>query len=270
MGKVHVITGGSSGIGLECAKLFKQGTVVIAGRGEEKLKNAAEELKNNGVDVKYQSTDVTDKVALKKLFDYASEFGELATVVHAAGVSGTIGDVMKTLQIDLVGTHNVIEESISHVKKGTSVILIASMMGHMVPPNEEHDHVLINPEDSELLNKVALFLEEDADKAYNYAKRGVQLLAKTNATRFGEKGGRILSVSPGIIMTDMAKKAAEEHPEQMKYMESITPVKRNGEPEDIAELVYFLANDNASFITGTDILIDGGLTLNLQKQEQKK
>jgi NADP-dependent 3-hydroxy acid dehydrogenase YdfG len=108
MKKVHVITGGSSGIGLECAKLFKEGTVVIASRGEDKLITASEELNNIGIDVEYYSTDVSDKESVKKLIDYAKSFGELKTMVHAAGVSGTVGDVMKTLKIDLLGTYNVV------------------------------------------------------------------------------------------------------------------------------------------------------------------
>jgi len=269
MANVHVITGGSSGIGLECAKLFTEGVVLIAGRSEEKLKNAGETLKNEGVDVKYKSTDVSDEKSVKALMDYAKELGTLKTVVHAAGVSGSVGDVMKTLKIDLLGSHNVIEETFNAMDEDAALILIASMMGHMVPPNKENDEALRNPEREGSLEKIAEILDNDADQAYNYAKHGVQLLAKANASRFGKKGGRILSVSPGIIMTDMAKKASEDHPEQMKYMESITPVGKNGEPEDIAELVYFLASDKAKFITGTDILVDGGVTLNLQKQEQK-
>lgn len=134
---------------------------------------------------------------------------------------------------------------------------------------KEHDDLLRNPEKAGSLEKIAEILDGDSDEAYNYSKHGVQLLAKANATRFGKKGARILSVSPGIIMTPMSKKAAEEYPEKMKYMESITPLGRNGETEDIAEMIYLLAGDKASFITGTDILIDGGLTLNLQKQQQK-
>lgn len=270
MGKVHIITGGNSGIGLECAKLFDEGTVIIVGIEEGQLKKATETLKENGIKTEYKVTDVTDRGALRDLFVYASNFGNLATVVHAAGVSGTIGDVMKTLQIDLVGTYNVIEESIPHVTDGTAVILISSMMGYMVDADKQYIDALKNPDNDELLNKLVSFLGEDADEAYNYAKLGVQLLAKTNATRFGRRGGRIVSVSPGIIMTEMAKKASEEHPEKMQYMESITPLRRNGTPEDIAELVKFLSSEKASFITGTDILIDGGLTLNLQSQEQKK
>jgi len=269
MKNVHVITGGSSGIGLECAKLFKNGTVVIAGRSEEKLIIASEELKNIGIDVKYYSTDVSDKESVKRLIDYAKQFGELKTMVHAAGVSGTIGDVMKTLKIDLLGTYNVVEETYNAIDKGTSVILIASMMGHMVPQNNEKDELLRNPQQEGALEKIASFLNGDSDLAYNYAKHGVQLIAKFNATRFGKKNSRIVSVSPGIIMTPMAKKASAEHPEKMEHMKSITPIGKNGDPEEISELVYFLASDKASFITGTDILVDGGLTLNLQKQKQK-
>lgn len=269
MRNVHIITGGSSGIGLECAKLFKDGIVLISGRSEDKLKKSCEMLESLGIKVKYKASDVSDGQKVKELLSYAKELGNLKTVVHAAGVSGSGGDVMNTLKIDLLGTHNIIEETYNLIGKNTSVILISSMMGHMVPPDEDYDEALRNPEREDSLKKIETILDGDADKAYNFAKYGVQLLAKTNATRFGKLGARIVSVSPGIIMTPMSKKAAEEHPEQMQYMESITPVGRNGEPEDISELVHFLASDKASFITGTDILIDGGLTLNLQKQEQK-
>lgn len=269
MSQVHVITGGSGGIGIECAKLYKEGVVVIAGIDDEQLKEAEQELKDQGIDVKTKNTDVSDINKVKELIDYAKSFGTIRTMIHAAGVSGTIGDVKKTLKIDLLGTYNVIEETYKAVEKDTAVVLIASMMGHMVSPKTEEIDLLRNPEKDGALDKLSEILSGDADEAYNYSKHGVQLLAKANATRFGKKGGRILSVSPGVIMTPMAKKAAEEHPEQMEYMKSITPVKRNGEPEDIANLIYFLGSEKASFITGTDILVDGGLTLNLQKQEQK-
>lgn len=269
MSQVHVITGGSGGIGLECAKLFTEGTVIIAGISDDQLKSASEILKNEGIDIKTKYTDVSDRSKVKELIDYAKELGELKTLIHAAGVSGSIDDVKKTLEIDLLGTHNVIEETYEAVEEGTAVILIASMMGHMVAPNQEIDELLRSPDKDGALDKLVEVLKGDADEAYNYSKRGVQLLAKINATRFGKKGGRIVSVSPGIIMTPMSKKAMEDHPERMEYMKSITPARRNGEPQDIADLIYFLGSDKASFITGTDILIDGGLTLNLQKQDQK-
>ena len=269
MKNIHVITGGSSGIGLECAKLFKDGIVLLSGRSEDKLKASCGMLEELGIEAKYKASDVSDQEKVKALMSYAKELGNLKTVVHSAGVSGTGGDAMKTLKIDLLGSYNIIEETYNSIGENTALILISSMMGHVVPANEDYDEALRNPEREGSLEKLVSILDGDSDKAYNFAKHGVQLLAKTNASRFGKMGARIISVSPGIIMTPMSKKAAEEHPEQMQYMQSITAVGRNGEPEDIAEAVYFLASDKASFITGTDILIDGGLTLNLKKEEQK-
>ena len=101
---------------------------------------------------------------------------------------------------------------------------------------------------------------------YNFAKRGVLLLLKENAMRMGQKGARIVSVSPGVIMTPMGIKAAEEHPERMNKLKELTPLGRNGTPEDIAEVVKFLISDKAQFITGSDILIDGGIVTQLLKE----
>ena len=84
--------------------------------------------------------------------------------------------------------------------------------------------------------------------------------------RYGQKGARIVSVSPGIIMTPMAQKAAEEHPERMQKMKEMTPLRRNGQPEDIADVVKFLLSGDARFITGTDILVDGGMLTQLTKK----
>ncbi|MDO5725148.1 MAG: SDR family oxidoreductase [Tissierellia bacterium] len=143
--------------------------------------------------------------------------------------------------------------------KGGVVLLIASMMGHVVPPNPEYDKYLQEPDLDGAIDKLVEFTNNHSDVAYNFSKRGVHLMVRKNAQEFGKKGLRILSVSPGIIMTPMAKKAAEAHPEQMNYMKSVTPAGRNGEPEDIANAVEFLTSDKASFITGTDLLVDGGL-----------
>ena len=83
--------------------------------------------------------------------------------------------------------------------------------------------------------------------------------------KWGEKGARIVTVSPGVIETPMALKAAEEHPERMEMIKKATPLQRNGQPEDIADVVYFLTSDAARFITGTDILVDGGVIQNIKK-----
>ena len=148
-----------------------------------------------------------------------------------------------TFEIDLLGTENLIEESLNVAEEDTVIILIASMMGHVVPPNPDYDKYLANPSEPGAIDALVEIVQDKSDLAYNFSKRGVHLLVKKYAAPLGQKKARIVSISPGIIMTPMSKKAAEDHPEQMQYMEKITPIGRNGEPEDIANAVSFLADD---------------------------
>ncbi len=263
MKKIHIITGGSSGIGLECAKQFKDGIVLISSRSEDKLKNAEAELKKEGIEVVYKTSDLSSKASIEELFSYANSLGTIKTVINSAGVSGTGGDARFIFEIDLLGTENLIHETLKFVEKNTVLILIGSMVGRIVPDSEDYNKYLENPSQDGYMDALIKVVGNNADTAYNFSKKGVQLLASKYASEFGQKGGRIVSVSPGIIMTPMATKAAEEHPEQMNYMKSMTPSGRTGSPQDIAYTVAFLADDRASFITGTDILVDGGLTIKL-------
>lgn len=263
MKNVHIVTGGSSGIGLECAKVFQDGIVIITGRNEDRLNRAVQELKEAGLEAVSKRGDISDRDSVEELFAFAKTLGSLKTVVNSAGVSGIGVDARLTYQIDLLGTENLAETAKDYLAEGGVLILVASMMGHVVPPNPEYDTLLENPSQAGALDALVNFAQNDPSLAYNFSKRGVHLLAKKYAWDYGKKGLRILSLSPGVIMTPMSVQAAEEHPEQMEYMKSMTPVGRNGIPEDISETVRFLASDKASFITGTDLLVDGGLTLKM-------
>ncbi|MGO1469167.1 MAG: SDR family oxidoreductase [Tissierella sp.] len=263
MKNIHIITGGSSGIGLECAKKFKDGVVLITGRNVEKLKSAEKELKETGIDVVYKSSDISDRSSIKELFSYAKTLGRLKTVLNSAGVSSGSANAKLIFQIDLLGTENLIKETLDVVEKNTALILISSMMGHVVPSNPDYNQYLENPSEKGAIDDLVKIVKNDADTAYNFSKKGVQELVKKYAFEFGSKGARIVSISPGIIMTPMGEKAAKDHPEQMNFMKKMTPIGRNGKPEDIANAVSFLADDRASFITGIDLLIDGGLTIKL-------
>lgn len=265
MKKVHIITGGSSGIGLECAKHFKDGVVLITGRNKERLVSAAESLKDAGIELVYQTSDISDRKSLTELFDYAKSLGEIKTVINSAGVSGVGVDAKLTFQIDLVGAENLIQETLAQCGEKAVLVLISSMMGHVVPANDAYDQHLENPLAEGAVAALVEMAQNRSDIAYNFSKRGVHLLVKKYAPDFGKKGARIVSVSPGIIMTPMAEKAAQAHPEQMNYMKMMTPAGRNGKPEDIAYAVAFIADDKASFITGSDLTVDGGLAVNLPK-----
>lgn len=269
MKNVHIITGGSSGIGLECAKQFKDGIVLITARNEERLKNAEAELQKAGIDVRVKSSDASKRESLKELFDYAKTLGKIKTIVNSAGVSGGSADAKLTLEIDLLGVENIIQETLGVIEEKTVLVLISSMMGHVVPPNPQYDGFLANPADAGAIDALVQVAQNQADIAYNFAKRGTLLLVKKYAMEFGKKGARIVSISPGIIMTPMGEQACVDHPERMNFMKTMTPMARNGNPADIAYAVSFLADDRASFITGTDLLVDGGLVISLPEIAKK-
>lgn len=188
------------------------------------------------------------------------KLGKLKTVVNSAGVSGGQANAKKTLEIDLLGAEYLVEEALEAAEENTVVVLVASMMGHVVPNNEAYDTFLENPQSENAIDALVNVVKDNSDTAYNFAKKGVHMLVKKWATKYGEKGARIVSLSPGIIMTPMAEKAAADHPEQMEFMKQMTPAGRNGRPEDIAHAIAFLVDDKSSFLTGIDLTVDGGLT----------
>ncbi len=271
MKDVYVVTGGSGGIGLEIAKSFgKRAAVIIADINDDSLAEGKNTLLEAGAEEVYTShCDVTSKEDIDALVKLALEAGNLKGVIHTAGVSGTVSNPDIVMKVDLIGTELLIEEFYEHMTPGSSMVLVASMMGYAIPANPMYDSLMVDCLQEDFLSKF-VFHQGNANNAYNFAKRGVQLLAEKWAPKFGAKGARINSLSPGIIETPMAVKAAEEHPEQMMYMRSITPIGRNGTPEDMAAITEFLCSDAAAFITGSDIRADGGLIKNLLALQAKK
>lgn len=269
MQNVHIVTGGSSGIGLETAKSFKDGVVIITGRDLEKLKRAFAELEEAGITAHYKQSDISSKKAVKELIKFASGLGKIKTVVNSAGVSGDMEDARTVFEIDLLGAEYLVEEVLKVAGKDTVVVLIASMMGSVIPNNENYDNFLMNPQDKGSLDALVQVVQDDSNNAYNFAKKGVQMLVKKWATQFGEKDARIVSLSPGIIMTPMTETAMTNHPERMAFMKKMTPAGRNGMPEDIARTILFLADEKSSFLTGIDLTVDGGLSNRLPEIAKK-
>jgi NAD(P)-dependent dehydrogenase (short-subunit alcohol dehydrogenase family) len=209
--------------------------------------------------------DITDIASVNSLQKFTAEQGDFKGIVHTAGVSGTVGDSKKVFTINLVATDIVIKSFYEIAAKKSVIILISSMMGHTIPVNPAYDDALRNPQRENAFDVIKPFINNDADTMYNFSKRGVMLLCKDNAMRFGKKGARVVTISPGVILTPMAKKALEEHPDKMKEMLAVNPSGRNGLPEDIANLVRFLISDESSFINATDISIDGGVLSQILK-----
>ncbi|WP_299399193.1 SDR family oxidoreductase [uncultured Gelidibacter sp.] len=262
---VIVITGGAGGIGQACARTFKDQPLIITDYSQDLVDKTVKQLSDEGFEVTGISCDITNKEDIKKLTQFVSKTGTLKSLIHTAGVSGSAKDLKKVYTIDLVATELLIDAFYELAEKDTVAVLMSSMMAHTVPANKAYDEALANPQSADSFDTVCQHVNNNADTMYNFVKRGVQLLMLKNAEKWGAKGARIVTVSPGVIETPMALKASEEHPERMKMLKQATPLKRNGQPEEIADVVHFLVSDAARFITSTDILVDGGVLQNIKK-----
>lgn len=259
-----VITGGAGGIGTACAKVFKNHPLIITDYSEELVNEAVAKLNKEGFNAKGIACDITNKKDVTKLQQFVKEQGTLKALIHTAGVSGTMKDLNRLFTINLVATEMLIETFYELATKNSVAVLFSSMMGHSIPAHKEYDEALSNPQNPGSFEVVKKFIDNNSNTLYDFTKRGVRLLTKANANKWGQKGARMVSISPGIIETPMALKAAEEHPQRLEMIKKLTPLQRIGKPEEIANVIAFLASDEASFITGTDILVDGGALENIK------
>lgn len=263
--KVIVITGGAGGIGQACARKYKEELLIITDYSQAQVDESVDLLKNEGFDAIGIPCDISNKEDVSKLTDFVVANGEFKALIHTAGVSGTVKDPKKVYNIDLIGTDILLDAFFEIATLDSVAVMVSSMMAHVVPSNESYDDALRNPQADGSYAKVEIATNGDSDVMYNFAKKGVLYLVEKNADRWGSKGARVISLSPGVIETPMALKAAEEHPERMEMIKQATPLKRNGQSEDIADVAYFLTSHAARFITGTDILVDGGVIHNIKK-----
>jgi NAD(P)-dependent dehydrogenase (short-subunit alcohol dehydrogenase family) len=266
MSNVYVITGGSGGMGRAIAELVgKKGIVLLADVNEERLEKTKEDLAAKGIsDVYYQTVDITDAVDVRKLAEKAASLGTLKSIIHTAGLSPTMANSRRITEVNLLGTGIVLDEFIKHAGPGTVAVCISSMSGHFVPKDGPYTEVLKNPLAENIIETMEQMTQSDAGAAYSLSKLGVILIVEEQAWAWGQKGARIVSVSPGTINTPMGRQEASQQ-SQMKVMLDHTPLQREGEATEIATVVDFLISDAASYITGTDIRVDGGTTANMLK-----
>lgn len=266
MSKVYVITGGTGGMGKASAKILgRQGALLLADISEERLAAAAAELKAEGIEtVEYLTTDITNRQAVKELADKAASMGELAAIVHTAGLSPTMADWRRITEVNSLATAYILNEFIKLAVPGTVAVCIGSMSAHMMPPSPELTAVLKNPLAPNYMETLEQMTQGKPEIAYTLSKHGVIQIVKEQAWAWGEKGARIISLCPGTINTPMGRQEAANQPE-MKTMLDNTPLRREGEASEIASVVSFLVSDAASYITGTDILVDGGTIANIQR-----
>ena len=258
---VHVITGGAGGMGRAiAATLGADSPVLLADVDEDGLAAAVADLEDLGVtDLAYQTVDITDRDAVDALVETAASMGSLQSLVHTAGLSPTMASPERILEVNLIGTARLLEAFLELADDGTVAVCFSSNSGYFVPRDGPHTTLLRDPLDPDFSEKLLKVTGDDSGAAYAFSKLGVQLLVEAQADVWARRGARLLSLSPGIIETPMARQEAAQH-EQMQQMIDQAPLRRRGEPAEIASVVEFLVSDGASYMTGVDVLVDGGAT----------
>ncbi|MCV7154397.1 SDR family oxidoreductase [Mycolicibacterium pyrenivorans] len=271
MNQVSVITGGAGGMGLATAKIVgRDRTVVLCDVRQDRLDVAAATLTDLGVTATAVNCDVTDRQAVSGLFETATGLGALTSVIHAAGVSPSMGGADYILRTNALGTLNVNEIFYRTAAEGSAIVNVASMAAHMLPeeivPTAKFP-LALRDEDAfmdAMMSACAIAPEEArSGLAYALSKSFVRWYSTSQAERFNGRGLRIVSVSPGSVDTEMGRL---EEQAGAGAMVTDAAVPRWGKPEEMAELLAFCASDRAGYLTGTDILNDGGVIASMRER----
>lgn len=265
MSKDVVVVIGPGQIGQAIARRVGVGKhLLLADSREENAKAAAEILGNAGYDASTMTVDVSSRNAVEALVQDAMKHGEISGLIHAAGVSPSQAPVEAILKVDLYGTALVLDLFGKVIAKGGTGVVIASQSGHRLPAlTVEQNKALATTPVEELLSLP--FLQpgqvKDTLHAYQLAKRGNALRVMAEAVRWAKRGARINTISPGIIITPLAKdELTGPRSEDYRRMIELSPVGRAGTPDEVANVGALLMGPDGSFITGSDFLMDGGVT----------
>jgi NAD(P)-dependent dehydrogenase (short-subunit alcohol dehydrogenase family) len=198
------------------------------------------------------------------LVETATGLGDVAGLIHAAGVSPTQAPPATILKVDLYGTALVLEEFGDVIARGGSGVVIASQSGHRLPPlTVEQNKALATTPAEELLGLPFLQPDQVTDSlhAYQISKRGNSLRVMAEAVRWGKRGARVNTISPGIIMTPLAKdELGGPRGEGYRRMIGVSAAGRAGTPDEVGTVAALLMGPDGGFITGSDFLMDGGVT----------
>ena len=264
MNNVIVVIGAGS-IGQAIARRVSAGKhVLLADLRQDNVDAAAKVLSDAGFEVSTTIVDVSSRKSVHALVETATAIGTITGLIHAAGVSPTQASPSTILNVDLYGTALVLEEFGNVIARGGAGVVIASQSGHRLTAlMPEQNKALATTPAEELLALPMLQLDHVTDPLYAYqvAKRGNSLRVMAEAVRWGKRGARVNTISPGIIFTPLAKdELTGLRGEGYRRMIELSAVGRGGTPDEVGAVGALLMGPDGAFITGSDFLMDGGVT----------
>ncbi len=276
MANVCVITGGGSGMGLEAAKFMpKEKIIILSGRTMSKLENGVNELKELGYTAYAKTCDTSDRNSVKELVEFACSLGEVKNVINSAGVSPAMkGTPEGILRINALGTVYINQEFSKVMKAGSVIVDVSSNSAYVLPSFiiPKKAYALAETDENAFLAKLVkrsnLAKSEYQKKgfAYSLSKNFVVWYAKKCAFEYGLKGIRVVSLSPGLIATDMGNLEKEEGGMLIPF----SAEERMGKPEELGYALATVADERNGYLAGVDVLCDGGSTNGMKEFKKKK
>jgi NAD(P)-dependent dehydrogenase (short-subunit alcohol dehydrogenase family) len=259
---------GSGGLGMVTARrLAQRHRVVLASLTPKRLEERCAVLRAEGFDVTGVPCDLTSASSVQRLADTVQEVGPLKAVAHVAALSPSMGDWGSILAANLGGSALLERAMLAVAGQGTAAVFVSSLSSRLISPDPAVLAVLDDPLATDVIDRLEALVDGDTSTvmAYNLSKVALNRLCERRAQAWGLRGARIVSISPGLIASPMGALEFRNRPMKMELYRK-TPLAREGTMVEVADAIEFLASDRASFITGTDLLVDGGVAAVLRHE----
>lgn len=275
MANVCVITGGGSGMGFEAAKFMpKDKIIVLSGRTLSKLESAVEQLKELGFTAYAKTCDTSSRESVKELVNFCTELGEVKNVINSAGLSPAMSNPETIVRVNALGTVYVNQEFSKVMNKGSVIVDVSSNSAYILPSFIINKKIYTLAETDENAFVAKIIKKSNLAKgdyqrsgfAYSLSKNFVVWYAKKCAFEYGKKGIRVVSLSPGLIATDMGNLEAKDGGMLIPFAAE----ERMGKPEELGFALATVADERNGYLAGVDVLCDGGSTNGMKEFKKKK
>jgi NAD(P)-dependent dehydrogenase (short-subunit alcohol dehydrogenase family) len=256
-----IVVIGSGLIGIAIARRVGAGKhILLSDLNQANNEAAAKTLSEAGFEVSTTTVDISSKESVHALVATAMKIGSISGLINAAGVSPTQASPATILKVDLYGTALILEEFGNVIAEGGAGVVIASMSGHRLPAlTEEQNKSLATTPVEELLALPFLQPDKVTDSLHAYQCNSLRVMAE--AVRWGKRGARVNTISPGIIITPLANDELNgPRGDGYRNMINTSAIGRAGTPDEVATVAALLMGQDGAFITGSDFLMDGGVT----------